>query len=52
VRLIDAFGTNGVIDLKVRAVKGVDQQIDLVTGDIGIHSTPIVVKDVVIVGAP
>jgi quinoprotein glucose dehydrogenase len=49
--LIDAFGTNGVIDLKVGAVKGVDQQIDLVTGDIGIHSTPIVVKDVVIVGS-
>jgi quinoprotein glucose dehydrogenase len=49
--LIDAFGTNGVIDLKVGAVKGVDQQIDLETGDIGIHSTPIVVKDVVIIGS-
>src|ERR1700730_4220892 len=49
--LISSFGTDGVIDLKVGAVKGVDQQIDLETGDIGIHSTPIVVKDVVIVGA-
>src|SRR3984893_18705536 len=46
--VIGSFGTDGVIDLKVGAVKGVDQQIDLVTGDIGIHSTPIVVKDVVI----
>src|SRR5260370_36047084 len=49
--VINSFGTNGVVDLKVGAVKGVDQQIDLETGDIGIHSTPIVVKDVVIVGA-
>src|SRR5579864_7362516 len=49
--IIGSFGTDGVIDLKVGAVKGVDQQIDLETGDIGIHSTPIVVKDVVIVGS-
>jgi quinoprotein glucose dehydrogenase len=49
--MIKSFGTNGVVDLKVGAVKGVDQQIDLETGDIGIHSTPIVAKDVVIVGS-
>jgi len=49
--MIKSFGTNGVVDLKVGVVKGVDQQIDLETGEIGIHSTPIVVKDVVIVGS-
>src|SRR5882762_5725489 len=49
--MIRSFGTNGVVDLKVGVMKGVDQQIDLETGEIGIHSTPIVVKDVVIVGS-
>jgi quinoprotein glucose dehydrogenase len=48
---IKSFGTNGLIDLKVGVVKGVDQQIDLETGDIGMHTTPIVAKDVVIVGS-
>src|SRR5438132_1216276 len=32
-------------------VKGVNEQIDLETGEIGVHSTPIVVKDIVIVGS-
>ena len=41
-----SFGNDGVLDLKQDA----DQQIDLVTGEIGLHSTPIVAKDVVIVG--
>ena len=41
------FGNNGVVDLKQNA----DQQIDLVTGEIGLHATPIVAKDVIIVGA-
>ncbi len=44
---VDSFGNNGVIDLKQNA----DQQIDPVTGEIGLHATPIVAKDVVIVGA-
>jgi quinoprotein glucose dehydrogenase len=48
---VNSFGTNGVVDLKVGVVKGVDQQIDLQTGEIGLHSTPTVVKDVVIVGS-
>ena len=46
-----AFGQNGVVDLKVGAVTGFDKQIDLETGEIGLHATPIVVKDVVIVGS-
>jgi quinoprotein glucose dehydrogenase len=32
-------------------MKGVNQQIDLTTGEIGVHSTPTVVKDVVIIGS-
>ena len=45
--LVTSFGTNGVVDLK----KDDDQQMDLITGEIGLHSTPIVAKDVVIIGA-
>jgi quinoprotein glucose dehydrogenase len=47
--MIDSFGTHGLVDLKVGAVKGVNEQIDLETGEIGLHSTATVVKDVVIV---
>jgi quinoprotein glucose dehydrogenase len=42
-----SFGNNGVVDLK----QDDDQEIDLIHGDIGLHSTPIVAKNVVIVGA-
>jgi len=41
------FGNNGVVDLKLDD----DQDIDLITGEVGLHSTPMVAKDVVIVGA-
>ncbi len=44
------FGKDGIVDLKVGVVHGTGQQIDLETGDAGLHSTPTVVKDVVIVG--
>ena len=47
---IPSFGKDGVVDLKVGAVYGDGRQIDLETGDAGLHSTPIVVKDTVIVG--
>ena len=49
--LIDSFGTYGIVDLKVGVVKGVNQQIDLETGEIGVHSTPTVARDMVIVGS-
>jgi quinoprotein glucose dehydrogenase len=42
-----AFGKDGVVDLK----QDDDQDIDLINGDIGLHSTPVVAKNVVIVGA-
>ncbi|MFQ5702885.1 MAG: PQQ-binding-like beta-propeller repeat protein [Gemmatimonadales bacterium] len=48
---ISSFGENGIVDLKVGAVYGRDQQIDLVSGELGLHSTPTVVNDVVIVGS-
>jgi quinoprotein glucose dehydrogenase len=48
---IASFGTNGMIDMKVGVVYGNRQPIDLETGEIGLHSTPTVAKDVVIVGS-
>src|SRR5215467_9779050 len=50
-RMIPSFGEDGIVDLKKGVVYGTGQQIDLETGEIGIHSTPIVVKDTVIVGS-
>ena len=49
--LVTSFGKDGIVDLKVGAVFGKGQQIDLETGEIGVHSTPAVVKDVIIVGS-
>src|SRR6266545_4289735 len=48
--LIPSFGKGGKVDLKVGVVYGNGQQIDLEKGDAGLHSTPIVAGDVVIVG--
>ena len=49
--VIASFGTDGMLDLKVGVVKGNNEQIDLESGEIGIHATPTVVGDVVIVGS-
>src|SRR5216117_804711 len=49
--MIPSFGENGIVDLKKGAVFGKGQQIDLETGEIGLHATPAVVKDIVIVGS-
>jgi quinoprotein glucose dehydrogenase len=49
--MISSFGDGGVVDLKKGAVFGKGQQIDLETGEIGLHATPTVVKDVVIIGS-
>jgi quinoprotein glucose dehydrogenase len=48
---IGAFGKDGIVDLKQGAVFGAGQPIDLETGEIGLHATPTVVKDVVIIGS-
>lgn len=44
---IPTFGTAGVLDLKLDD----DQPIDLVTGEVGLHATPLVAGNTVIVGA-
>jgi quinoprotein glucose dehydrogenase len=44
---ISTFGANGLVDLKLQD----DQEIDLVNGEVGLHATPVVANDVVIVGA-
>lgn len=41
------FGTDGIVDLKQNA----DQVIDPITGEIGLHSTPIIANGVVVIGA-
>ncbi len=49
--MIRSFGTDGVVDLKVGAVFGNRQPIDLEAGEIGSHSTPAIVGDTIIVGS-
>lgn len=50
---ISSFGPdgNGILDLKVGVVQGNEVQIDLVSGEIGLHATPTVVGDMIIVGS-
>src|SRR5207344_2196264 len=48
---VAGFGRNGIVDLKEGAVTGTGTQIDLEKGEIGLHSTPTVVGDVVLVGS-
>ena len=44
---VNGFGTGGIVDLK----QNDDQDIDPLNGEIGLHATPVVAKDVIIVGA-
>ena len=44
---VPGFGTDGVVDLKLE----IDQEMDLITGEIGLHATPIVADGVIVVGA-
>ena len=44
---VPSFGTKGIVDLR----QNDDQDMDLITGEVGSNSTPVVAKDVVIVGA-
>src|SRR5215468_7856395 len=44
---LPSFGVNGVVDLK----QDDDQVIDPMSGEIGLHATPMVARNVVIVGA-
>ena len=44
---VPAFGRNGAVDLKLEN----DQDVDLDTGELGLNATPLIVGDVVVVGA-
>jgi len=44
---VPSFGENGVVDLKLNF----DQEIDLDGGNIGLNATPLIVGDVIVVGA-
>jgi quinoprotein glucose dehydrogenase len=44
---VQSFGQNGVIDLKTED----DQAIDPITGELGLHATPVIANDVIVVGA-
>ena len=49
--MISSFGEDGVVDLKKGVVIGKGQQIDLETGEIGLHSTPTIVGNIVLIGS-
>lgn len=44
---VSDFGTGGVVDLK----RNIDQDLDVMRADLGLHATPLVVGDVIVVGA-
>ena len=46
-RRLSSFGTDGIVDLK----QNFDQDIDLVTGEAGLHAAPIVAGNTIVVGA-
>jgi quinoprotein glucose dehydrogenase len=47
---IPSFGQNGIVDLKIGLITGAGKQIDPETGEAGLHSTALIVKNNVIVG--
>ncbi len=46
-RRVPGFGADGVVDLKLDN----DQTTDPVTGELGLHATPIIAKDIIVVGS-
>ena len=44
---VGSFGVNGAVDLKQEN----DQEIDPITGEVGLHATPMIAKDIVVIGA-
>ena len=41
------FGNDGIVDLKLDN----DQDMDLMTGEIGLHAAPVIAKDIIVIGA-
>ena len=46
-RRVPSFGTDGIVDL----MENMDQEIDPISGEIGLHATPMVAGDTIIIGA-
>ena len=46
-RRISSFGTDGIVDLK----EGMDQELDPITGEVGLHAAPVVVDGVILIGS-
>jgi quinoprotein glucose dehydrogenase len=46
-RRVQSFGTDGIVDLK----REFDQDIDLVTGEVGLHAAPVVANNTIVIGA-
>jgi quinoprotein glucose dehydrogenase len=44
---VPGFGKNGIVDLKLE----MDQDMDLVKGEVGLHSAPIIAKNTIVIGA-
>src|SRR5262245_42977694 len=44
---VPGFGKQGIVDLKLDD----DQSVDLDEGEIGLHATPVIAKDIIVVGA-
>ena len=44
---VPGFGTDGIVDL----MQNMDQEIDPISGEIGLHATPMVAGDTIIIGA-
>ncbi|SVC31549.1 uncharacterized protein METZ01_LOCUS284403, partial [marine metagenome] len=44
---VESFGTDGIVDLKLEF----DQDIDLVTGEVGLHAAPVVANNTIVIGA-
>lgn len=44
---IESFGADGIIDLK----QNMDQDLDPITGEVGLHATPTIVADTIVIGA-
>jgi len=44
---VASFGVNGAVDLK----QEYDQEIDPITGEVGLHATPMIGNDIVVIGA-
>ena len=44
---VSSFGTDGVVDL----MQNMDQEIDPLAGEIGLHAAPLVVGDTIVIGA-